>query len=157
MVAFVDPIVRLSALNEYMAWWISKWPYVTLTFDQYFKRHYPEVIPGTVEYARDIATHCFYCDDLFTRELRKSKTIDHYEPSSKFKTERFVISCFDCNNNKKDTDPRTLVSQMTNAELKGRTMWGRHGKKLKYIAGQIQKITNDRIYNMGPKIYYIKK
>lgn len=157
MIAIIDPSVRLTILSEYMAWWVNKWPYITLTFEQFFKRNYPEVIPGTVEHARAIATHCYYCDDKFTNEIKKCRTIDHYEPSSRFKTERFVISCYSCNGNKGDTDPRKLVSDMTSAELKGRTMWGHHGKKLKHIAHQIQTITNDRLYNMGPRIYYIKK
>lgn len=53
--------------------------------------------------------------------------------------------------------PKALVSRITRAHLKGQSMWNFHGEKLKFIKDQIQKITSDMLYNIGPKIYYFKR
>lgn len=161
-VSQVDPLVRLNALQEWMNRWIDSWPIKTESFHKYFKEKYSYLIPGTIDYAKAIATHCFYCDEKmangrveFGNPMRSS--IDHYEPRARGKTERYVICCARCNTNKGSTSPEKLVSVIIRTTLIGKTMWGFHGEKLKHVADQIQKITNDMLYNMGPRIYYIKK
>lgn len=157
MYAEIDPIKRLDALKSYMNYWVDRWPYITKDFDKYFSQKYKYLIPGTLEHTRRIATHCFYCDRRFKNDPQSLRTVDHYQPNSKYKTEKFVICCWQCNNSKGDTDPQRLVSQMINAVNRGRSMWGHHGKSLSHIAEQIFTITNDSIYKMGPRVYFIQK
>lgn len=162
MISQADPLERLKALSVYIGRWVDEWPQPKYTFSEYLRRKYPHILPGTVEHARAIATHCFYCNSKLVKGVSdgdhlKRASVDHYQPKSKGKTERYVICCADCNTKKGCTDANALVSRMTTASLKGNTMWGYHGKKLQQIAEQIQKITNDILYNMGPKIYYLKR
>lgn len=140
-----------------MAFWVDNYPTCAWSFETYMRKRYSHVIPGTIEYAKKAATHCFYCNRQFTAEKSFKASVDHYQPQSLGNTERFVICCVDCNNRKADMAPDVLVSKMTNAHLRGKEMWGYHGKKLKFIAKQIQTITNDMLYNMGPRIYYLKR
>jgi len=162
MISQADPIDRLNVLSIYMNRWIDEWPKPKYRFNEFFKNKYPQFIPGTVENARMIATHCFYCNSMLVKNNGQGNhpnraSIDHYLPQSKGKTERYVICCAQCNTNKGNVSPSVLVSRITQAHLKGNAMWGFHGKKLKFIADQIQKITNDMLYNMGPRIYYFKR
>jgi hypothetical protein len=157
MISDANPIDRLKALSVYMNRWIDEWPKPRYNFDDFVRKKFPQIIPGTVAHARSIATHCFYCNRKFTTEKSFMASIDHYVPQSEGQTDKYVICCVDCNGRKGDTAPNVLVSKMTNMHLRGKEMWGYHGKKLKFIAGQIQKITNDRLYNIGPKIYYFKR
>lgn len=162
MIKHADPIERLKVLSIFMNRWIDEWPKPRYKFCEFIKHKYPQIIPGTVEHARALATHCFYCNIKLvkgnvTGDHPHRSSIDHYLPQSKGKTEKYVICCAQCNTNKGNVSPDALVSRITKAHLKGNTMWGFHGKKLKFIADQIQKITNDMLYNMGPKIYYFKR
>ena len=162
MIKDADPIQRLNALSIYMNRWINEWPKPTYRFNEFFKNKFPHLIPGTVEHAREIATHCFYCNTkLIHRNSAgnhgQRSSIDHYLPRSKGKTEKYVICCAHCNTSKGNVAPEKLISRITQAHLKGNAMWGFHGARLKFIAEQIQKITNDRLYNMGPRIYYFKR
>lgn len=162
MISQADPIQRLAALSAYMNRWIDEWPKPKYKFKEFIKHKYAHIIPGTIEHARALATHCFYCNVKLVKgdnagSSPNRASIDHYLPQSKGKTERFVICCAQCNTRKGDVSPNALVSRITQAHLNGNSMWGYHGKKLKFIAGQIQKITNDMLYNMGPKIYYFKR
>ncbi len=161
-VSLVAPEKRLDILKEYMAKWIDEWPRPKQSFYDFFKRRYNHLIPGTVDHAKNIATHCFYCDTKLIKgnsdgDLPNRSSIDHYLPQSIGKTERIVICCAKCNTSKGSVRPEKLVSMIIKAHLTGKTMWDYHGKTLKRISDQIQKITNDMLYNMGPKIYYIKK
>jgi hypothetical protein len=162
MTSEANPADRLMALSAYMERWIDEWPNPKYKFNDFFKKKYPHLNPGTIEHARAIATHCFYCNAILVKGddkcgHPKRSSIDHYLPQSKGKTERYVICCAQCNTNKGNVSPDRLVSRITQAHLKGNAMWGFHGKKLKFIAEQIQKITNDMLYNMGPKVYYFKR
>lgn len=157
MISAADPIQRLNALSAYMNRWVDEWPKPRYNFEDFVYNKFPQIIPGTIAHARTIATHCFYCNRQFTPEKSFMASVDHYLPQSEGMTEKFVICCVDCNSRKSNIMPDTLVSKMTRTALKGGQMWGYHGKKLKFIAGQIQKITNDMLYNMGPKIYYFKR
>lgn len=159
MIAEVDPLLRLEILGTYMNYWVDNFPNNKYTFHQYFKRKYPHLIPGTVDHAKEIATHCYYCNVKLSpgHSNPNRSSIDHYLPKSVGKTERYVICCAHCNTKKGSMTPDELVSRFTNAHLKSREMWGFHGKKLKQIAEQIQVIANDILYNMGPKIYYVKR
>ena len=157
MISQADPFERLKALSAYMDRWVNEWPKPKLSFTEFVWRKFPHIIPGTVDHAKRIATHCFYCNRQYTAEKNFQASVDHYLPQSLGATEKYVICCVDCNGRKGATPPDLLVSQMTNAQLRGNTMWGYHGKKLKFIAKQIHTITNDMIYNMGPKIYYFKR
>lgn len=161
-VSNANPTERLKVLSVYMNRWVEEWPKPKYSFHDFFYRKYQHLIPGTIEYAKTIATHCFYCNEKLVRGDNEGNhprraSIDHYLPQSKGKTERYVICCAQCNSNKGSVSPAALVSKITQAHLRGNTMWGFHGKKLKSIADQIQKITNDMLYNMGPKIYYFKR
>jgi len=157
MIAIVDPIRRLELLKEYMSFWIDKWPTCSWSFETFLHRRHAYIIPGTIDHTKSIATHCYYCGEKFRSTGDLFPTVDHWMPLSLGQTEKYVISCFGCNNNKGNTHPDKLVKQMVSANLKGLTMWGKHGKKLKHISDQIQHVTNDMLYNMGPRIYYIKK
>jgi hypothetical protein len=162
MISQADPFDRLKALSVYMNRWVEEWPKPKYRFNEFVRRKFPHIIPGTVEHARAIATHCFYCNAKLVKvngkgDHPKRSSIDHYLPQSKGKTERYVICCAECNTKKGCTDPKALVSRMISASLKGNAMWGFHGNKLQRIADQIQKITSDMLYNIGPKIYYFKR
>jgi len=157
MISEANPIDRLQALSAFMNRWIDEWPRPRYNFDDYVHKKWPQIIPGTIAHAKVRATHCFYCNRQFTEEKNFQASIDHYFPQSLGQTERYVICCVDCNTRKSDTTPNELISQMTNAHLRGKVMWGYHGKKLKFIYKQIQTITNDMLYNMGPRIYYLKR
>jgi hypothetical protein len=157
MITQADPVDRLKALSAYMNRWIDEWPKPRYNFEDFVHKKFPQIIPGTIAHTKSLATHCFYCNRQFTADKSFIASVDHYLPQSEGQTERFVICCVDCNSRKSNIMPDVLVTKMTQATLKGREMWGYHGKKLKFIAGQIQKITNDMLYNMGPKIYYFKR
>lgn len=162
MIYKVDPALRLQALQAYMAKWVDEWPRCVISFNEFFKKRYGHLIPGTLEHAKYIATHCFYCNSKLVRgdsngDHPKRSSIDHYLPKSKGNTERFVICCAECNSNKGSSSPEALVSKITKVNLKGGTMWGVHGNKLMFIAEQIQKITSDMLFNTGPRIYYFKR
>jgi 5-methylcytosine-specific restriction endonuclease McrA len=153
----VDPMIRLEVLKKYIGYRIDRFPTCTLTFEKYFHQKFRHLIPGTVDHAKAVATHCFYCNRLYTSEKSFQASVDHYLPQSVGQTKRYVICCVDCNNRKGNTIPEALVTQLVNAHLRGKVMWGYHGKKLKFIYKQIQTITNDMLYGMGPRIYYIKR
>lgn len=162
MISQACPFERLKALSVYMDRWVDEWPNPKYKFNEFLKKKYAHIIPGTIEHARAIATHCFYCNTVLIKgnsggNSPNRASIDHYLPQSKGKTEKYVICCAQCNTRKGNVEPNALVSRITQAHLKGNAMWGFHGKKLKFIADQIQKITNDMLYNMGPKIYYFKR
>jgi len=157
----IDPLVRMELLKGYMNRFIDEWPYKR-TFEDYIWKYHAELIPDTKEYYRANATHCYYCNGKLTRDesgkhpLRSSE--DHWVPKSRGQTERYVICCADCNSKKGDAMPLHLASRMLKAALTGRTFWGVSGEKLQFIANRVQIITNDILYNTGPKIYYtIKK
>jgi hypothetical protein len=156
-IQLIDPLVRLEVLEKYMEYWVNNYPKPVQTFDEYFRKKFKYLIPGTIDHAKRIATHCFYCNRKYTTEKSFVASVDHYLPRSIGQTERYVICCVDCNNRKADTTPEELVRQMVNAHLREKTMWGYHGKKLKFIYKQIQTITNDMLYGLGPRIYYIKR
>lgn len=155
--SLVDPLTRLNILKIYMAFWIDRYPRCVWSFETFMERRYRHVIPGTIQHARSVATHCFYCNRKFTNEKNFKASIDHYLPQSIGNTERYVICCVDCNSRKSDTSPEALISMFTNAYLRNKIMWGYHGKKLRYITQQIQKITHEMLYNIGPSIYYVKR
>jgi hypothetical protein len=156
-ITLIDPVVRLKILSKYMSFWITNYPTCVWSFETYIRNRYSHLIPGTIEHAKCIATHCYYCNRMFSTEKTFRASVDHYLPQSLGITDRYVICCVDCNNRKADTPPSVLVSQFTNAYLKGKQLWGYHGKKLRFISNQIQTITNDMLYNRGPKIYYFKR
>lgn len=160
-IKLIDPFIRLELLQVYMSRFIDLYPY-KYSFGDFIHKYYPQVIPDTPEYFKDQATHCYYCDTKLVPggnnfDHPKRSSIDHYQPRSKGKTDRYVICCAECNTKKGCVSPESLVSKMTSASLKGKTVWGFHGKKLQHITGQIQTITNDILFNIGPRIYYIKR
>ena len=157
MISQIDPITRLDVLKEYMRWWIMKWPLSHCTFDQFFYKHYPVLIPGTAEHCKSVATHCFYCGKKFGKRDQDKATIDHFSPQSKGSTEKFVVCCMSCNSYKSDTMPDKFLKKITIAELRGWKIFGLHGEKLKHAFEQVHKIQNDILYKMGPAVYYIKK
>src|SRR5687767_2764500 len=96
--------------------WIDEWPKPKYKFNDFFKKKYPHLIPGTIEHARAIATHCFYCNSKLEKRVVKGdhpkrSSIDHYQPQSKGKTEKYVICCAECNSNKGNVSPEKLVSR----------------------------------------------
>lgn len=164
----VDPFIRLDALKVYMNRWINEWPrskcrsYYTDYFGDFFNKKYGHHIPGTLENAKFIATHCYYCDikliDGRTNDADpRRSSVDHYYPKSRGKTEKFVICCADCNTKKANVPPKELTSMIFRATMRGYSVWGFHTKKLEKILTQIQKVNTDMLHNTGPKIYYIKK
>lgn len=157
----IDPFIRLDLLKTYMSRFIDLYPY-KYSFGEFIRKYYPHVIPDTPEYYKELATHCYYCNCKLVNgatnfDHPKRSSIDHYQPRSKGKTDRYVICCAECNTKKGNIEPNYLVSKITKTHLKGQTMWGFHGNKLKFIADQIQTITNDMLYNTGPRIYYFKR
>lgn len=158
MISEIDPFIRLVLLSKYMDYWLKYWPSVNYNFEQWIKNKHPEVIPGTVNYIKSIATHCYYCNRRYDKQVEAFKaSTDHWTPKSKGQTEKFVICCVDCNGRKGDLSPIDLISQFTKACMKNQVMWGYHGKKLTFIAKQLQTVTNDIIYGIGPRIYYFKR
>jgi hypothetical protein len=160
MISQVDPYFKLEKLRVYINNWIDKYPKWcnSYNFEQFFYRKYPESIPGTPEFYKVIATHCYYCNRSFERDTKNfCATIDHFEPKSLGQTTKYVIACIDCNTRKGNMSPEILLSRFGYAHLRGLPLWGYQGKKLKFIYTQIQKINNDRLYNMGPSVYYIKR
>jgi hypothetical protein len=157
MISTIDPITRLNLLKEYMWWWIARWPDSHYSFDKFLYRHYPVLIPGTPEHCKAIATHCFYCGKKFGKPDKDKATLDHFVPESKGVTEKFVICCMHCNSYKSDTMPNDFIKKVTIAELRGWKIFGLQGEKLKHAFKQVHKIQDDLLYNMGPKVYYIKK
>jgi hypothetical protein len=152
-----DPEERLKALQRYMEMYIDMWPRATWTFNDFLLKRFRKIIPGSVEYYRSIATHCFYCNRKYTNEEAFKKTVDHWEPKSGGSTEKFVICCFDCNQRKGNNSPVKLLTQFLRASIQAKSMWGYHGKKLTFIAGQLEIVTHDSIYNTGPTVYYFKR
>lgn len=158
MISQVDPLVRLELLREYMIYWINRYPVKTKKFYEYLHDEYSHLIPGTVENAKSIATHCFYCNRKFQDEIRIYKrSIDHFIPKAIGPTSKFVICCADCNNRKGSDPPDVILSILIKANLRGAQYWGYQGKKLKFIMNQFQTISNDILYNTGPRIYYFKR
>jgi len=160
MISLADPMLRLRVLQKYMRYYIDNWPDASVSFDRFFKDRFPELIPGTKEHCRSIATHCYYCYAELSRTgvyNNQTATIDHFEPKSKSHTQKFVISCAHCNVSKGDTHPDTLVRKFVNAEIKGLSVWGFSGKKLKSVSERVQAINNDRLWKMGPNIYFVIK
>jgi len=157
MISQVDPILRLNALKEYMAFWIDKYPDCYWSFERFLFSRYPKIIPGSPEHARSIATHCFYCGRIFKKEGKQIATIDHFMPQSIGETEKYVICCQHCNAYKGNTSPKEFVKKVTIAELRGWQLFGFSGKTLKHVFTQAHKIINDLHYNIGPQVYFIKK
>lgn len=156
-IALVDPLTRLEVLKSYMEYWVRHYPRINIDFDGFFFRKYSRLIPGTPAHAKTLATHCYYCNRKFTAERSFKASVDHWLPQCQGNTEKYVICCVDCNGRKGCTPPDVLVSQMINAHLRGKQLWGYHGKKLKYIAKQVQTVANDVLYNRGPRVYYCKR
>lgn len=159
----IDPLLRLEILKIYMNIFINEFPY-KYSFKEFIKRNYPHFIPDTPEYWKEHATHCYYCEcELIIGGTRfghpRRASIDHYQPKHLGPPDkyRYVICCAKCNSNKGGTLPHNLVSRMVNAWLRGWSMWGFSGQKLKSISDKIQTITNDMLFGTGPQIYYIKK
>lgn len=158
MISLLDPIVRLNLLKEYIYRRVDRYPLPTAGFECFLHHRYGYLIPGTAAYIKRIATHCFYCNRVFDNSSKNFKaTVDHYLPKSLGETEKFVICCADCNNRKGNISPIALVEKMTKAHLRGGHVWGHHGKKLKYIAMQLQRITNDILFDTGPRTYFFKR
>lgn len=160
MIQQVNPLIRLQVLQKYMAFYVQWWPSITTTFEQFFQERHPELIPGTKEHAKTIATHCYYCHVALSKTgiyNNQTPTIDHFEPKSKSRTQKFVIYCAHCNQSKGKIHPDTLARQFVNAEIKGLSVWGFSGKKLRSVSERVQAINNDRLWKMGPNIYFIQK
>lgn len=160
MISKVSPFTRLQILEKYMRYYVDWWPTITMTFDEFFQQRHPELIPGTKEYARSIATHCYYCHVELSKDgtyNSNTATIDHFEPRSKSRTQKFVICCVHCNESKGDIHPEALVRLFVNSEIRGRSVWGFSGKKLRNISERVQAINNDRLWKTGPNIYYVKR
>src|ERR1044072_3299420 len=160
-IKLIDPFLRLELLKKYMDRFIDLPPY-KYTFGEFIHKYYPQTIPDTPEYYKEQATHCYYCKSKLVNggtnfDHPKRSSIDHYEPKSKGKTDRYVICCAECNTNKGSTPPEDLARQIIRAGLKSRTMWGLSGEALQIIAGSIQGIVHDILFNTGPRVYYIKK
>lgn len=159
MIALIDPILRLNHLGYYMSWWIDHWPRPIWTFDQWLQKSHPQIIPGTLEYARAQATHCFYCGTRFSRVANDSAapSIDHYQPKSRGTTGKYVICCRGCNSYKDNLTPIKYLRSIAIAHLREQKIFGLMGKKRTFAFKQVQLISNDLLYNTGPKIYYIRK
>lgn len=153
----INPIVKLEILKDYMNYWIKVWPKNHLTFDRFLLNRHPELIAGTPEYYREIATHCYYCDQHMKPDGKHAPTIDHYLPLSLGETDIFVICCFTCNNLKSNTHPKKFTEMIAQANLKGREVFGLSGNKLKTAFQRTQIIVSESLYNIETKIYYIKK
>lgn len=158
MITTIDPLLRLKHLAYYMSWWVDHWPRVG-TFDQFLQLRYPQIIPGTVEHARAQATHCFYCGTLFSKIENDllAPSVDHYMPKSKGVTDKYVICCRKCNCYKGNQSPLRYLRSIALAELREQKIFGLMGKKRTFAFKQVQVISNDLLYNTGPKIYYIRK
>lgn len=158
MISAIDPITRLNLLKEYMGKKIDRWPVPTFDFEQFLYNNYSHLIPGTVRYAKENATHCFYCGRRFTsKQPNMMATMDHWVPKSKGHTDRFVICCGHCNSHKGDTTPEKFVKRITSAELKGLSVFGFTGKELNKLFKAVHEISNNINYNIGPRVFYIMK
>lgn len=161
-VALMDPFRRLQILSEYMVVFIDEWPLYKYSFNDYIHRYHSHEIPDTPDYYKVNATHCFYCNDRLIDSRKnygdvKRATVDHYQPKSKEKTTRYVICCAECNCKKDSIMPDQVVSKLTLAMIRGRPYMGFTGDKLKHVMNQFQIISNDLLYNTGPRVYYIIK
>ena len=156
-----DPFERLKVLRYYMAYKIDRWPKEVMRFSQYVNQKHPHILPGKPEYYRDRATNCFYCRERISPGTGsglepKRATIDHWVPKSKDKTEKYVICCAECNTKKADVMPDVLRSQIMRAINRGQRMFGYPARKLGKVGEAVNTITNDIIYNTGPRVYYIQ-
>lgn len=164
-IAKVNPAIRLKALSEWMAHYIDKWPLPHLPFERYMYLKYSEFIPDSISYqiqqAKRLATNCFYCNLSFDK-IRKTGgdsmamiTVDHFMPqSSRKKCDKFVICCSTCNGRKGNEMPDIFASRLVKSDLMGLPVMGFSPKKIKTINKRVQQITNDMLYNAGPKVYY---
>lgn len=157
MISQVEPGTRLRLLSEYMELWVDKWPAPIFDFDLYLYNQYSHLIPGTVEHGRKNATHCYYCGRVFKQDPTRIATVDHWVPKSKGKTDRFVICCAHCNSNKGNAEPSVLLRRITNAQLKGLSVFGFKGKELRIMFEAVHEISNNITYRIGPRIYYTRK
>jgi len=164
-IALADPFKRLKALGEYMNEWVDSWPEKpSKSFRRWVYHRYPAIIPGTFAWFRSIATNCFYCNERMVAPKPNNEnqtdpklaTIDHWYPKSKGGTEKVVVCCAECNGKKSDTDPVELRKKIFKAVVKGANMWGYDLRKLVRIGEQIEAITNDILYNTGPRVYFIQ-
>lgn len=157
LIPAMKPELRLQMLHAYMCWRVDQWPKKVVCFDKWLVQRYDHLIPGTVAHAKKIATHCFYCNTPFSDEKIRVATDDHHFPQSEGYTDRRVICCFDCNNRKANILPEVLQSKINSAIAYNREFWGYSGKRLKFIAAQLERIFRDRINGTGPTIYYFKR
>jgi hypothetical protein len=159
-ISMADPFEKLAALSAYMNRFIDEWPKKQPTFYRYVKKKCPEIIPGTKEYYKKKATHCYLCKEKLKRGTAfwdpKAATTDHWIPKSKGDTEVYVICCYECNTRKGDIEPAELRRRIIKAIFTGKPMWGYNLRKLVTISDQIEIITNDIIYKTGPEVYYIQ-
>lgn len=156
LLAGMNPAIRLQMLHAYICWSVDQWPRKVIVYDAWLVQRYPHLIPGTIEHAKKVATRCYYCNTEFTTDKLRIPTHDHHYPQSEGYTDKHVICCFDCNNRKANIKPEVLQSKINSAVTYNREFWGYSGKKLKFIAGQFDKIFRDRINGTGPTIYYFK-
>jgi len=154
----VNPVVRLRLLHAYICWRVDQWPKRVINFEKWFVQHHAKLIPGTIDHARYVATHCFYCNEKLVIDSKlRNPTWDHHHPKSEGHTEKHVICCFDCNNRKANIMPEVLMSKLSSAIAYNKEIWGYSGKKLKFIHGQFEKIFRDQVNGTGPTIYYFKR
>jgi len=156
----IDPFLRLQILKEYIFRFIDDG--YKYSFNEFIHKEYPHEIPSTPEYFKVRATNCYYCDCKLVDGRKhhghpKRATIDHYEPRSRGKTDRYVICCSECNEKKADMLPEHVAQILNRAAMRGRHAWGFSGPKLNFIAARFQQITNDIIWGTGGPIYFIIK
>jgi len=153
-------IQKLELLKEYMNWWIRCYPTMKdKDFEWWASQRTPELIEGTPEYYRMIATNCFYCG----KEMKpNTATIDHFIPKAKGGSDdttknRFVICCNACNNAKAAMKPESFLKKIKIALNTGAQVGIIEQKRLKKVYDNLSKVINEFKMNIKNPVYYCVK
>lgn len=148
---------KLEALRHYMNLWIDRYPRnVTMSFESYCAQYYPQMVEGTPEYFRRIATNCYYCN----KEMRPgTATIDHFIPKSKgggdnLYYNRYVICCKECNQAKAAMRPEMFLKQLRRVLIFGGTIGYIERKRLQRVFDNLSQVINEVGLKIQNPIYY---
>lgn len=151
----MQPERKIHLLRAWLYEKIDHWPKPFISFDRWLTQNFPREIPGTPQYVKRFATHCFYCNRKFGGKI--NKTIDHWIPKSKLSDEdrnRYAICCEQCNSAKANNKPEVIIRNCTRAINRDERAFGLHGRRLRIFYKRMTEIFNDNIYDVSQRVYY---
>lgn len=150
-------IQKLEALKHYMGLWVDHYPINDhMSFEGYCNKYYPQMVEGTPEYFRRIATNCYYCN----KEMKAGEaTIDHFIPKAKgggddLQYNRYVICCKVCNGAKAAVHPLKFQRQLRQAITFGYKVGAIEKKRLQRVYENLSQIITEMQLGIKTPIYH---